>query len=252
MAMVMNNFVGDGNGYVGNPWLDPERADTISGTVDWHTVDRTWEFKVTPYYTHVEDYIDARRCKGSGVGMNAICGGPMNNIAVNKFVLLQYVNQTARLYGVDVSGHMPLATIDSLGEFNLSGLFNYTNGRNLTSDDDLYNIMPLNGKLVLAHKLGGFDSSVEMVAAKGKRNISNVRNEIKTAGYILGNFRTSYNWKSMRLDFGIENMFDKFYSLPLGGAYTGQGATMGLNSIPWGIAMPGMGRTFYTALTFKY
>jgi iron complex outermembrane receptor protein len=28
--------------------------------------------------------------------------------------------------------------------------------------------------------------------------------------------------------------------------------TMGLNSIPWGIAVPGMGRTFYTAMTVKF
>ncbi|MDD5559244.1 TonB-dependent receptor [Candidatus Methylomirabilis sp.] len=252
MAMVMNNFVGDGNGYVGNLDLDPEKAHTLSATVDWHAVDRNWEFKVTPYYTHVTDYIDAKRCVGSGTGMNAICGGPANNTATNKFVLLQYVNQTARLYGIDVSGHMPLAKTDSLGEFSLAGLFNYTNGKNLTTDDDLYNIMPLNGKLILGHKLGGFDSSVEMVIAKGKNNVADVRNEIKTAGYILTNLRTSYNWKLVRLDFGIENMFDKFYSLPLGGAYTGQGMTMGLNSIPWGIAVPGMGRTFYTALTVKF
>src|SRR5574337_354085 len=147
MAMVMNNFVGDGNGYVGNLDLDPEKAHTLSGTVDWHATDRRWEFKVTPYYTHVTDYIDAKRCVGSGTGMNAICGGPMNNVAVNKFVLLQYVNQTARFWGIDVSGHLPLAKTDSLGEFSLAGLFNYTNGKNLTTGDDLYNIMPLNGML---------------------------------------------------------------------------------------------------------
>jgi len=250
MAMVMNNFKGDGNGYVGNLDLDQEKAHTLSGTVDWHATDRIWEFKVTPYYTHVTNYIDAKRCLQSG--MDAICGVPVSNVPTNKFVLLQYVNQTARLYGLDVSGHMPLAKTDSLGEFSLAGLFNYTNGKNLTTNDDLYNIMPLNGKLMLGHKLGGWGSSVEMVMAKGKNNISDVRNEIKTAGYVLANLRTGYNWKLVRLDFGIENMFDKFYSLPLGGAYTGQGATMGLNSIPWGIAVPGMGRTFYTALTVKY
>jgi iron complex outermembrane receptor protein len=141
---------------------------------------------------------------------------------------------------------------DGYGEMRLSGLFTYTNGKNRTTGDDLYNIMPINGKLALAHRLGGWNGSVEMVAAKGKHNISDVRNEIKTDGYIIANLRTSYDWKMMRLDFGIENMFDKFYSLPLGGAYTGQGATMGLNSIPWGIAVPGMGRTFYTGLTFRY
>ncbi|MCZ7624893.1 MAG: TonB-dependent receptor [Candidatus Methylomirabilis sp.] len=250
MAMVMNNFKGDGNGYVGNLDLDPEKAHTISGTVDVHAADRTWEFKVTPYYTHVTDYIDARRCLQSGA--NVICGVPVSNTPTNQFVLLQYVNQTARLWGVDVSTHMPLARIDRVGEFNLAGLFNYTNGKNRATGDDLYNIMPLNGKVALRHRLGSFDSSVEMVMAKGKNNISDVRNEIKTSGYILANLHAAYNWKTMRLDFGIDNLFDKFYSLPLGGAYTGQGMTMGLNSIPWGIAVPGMGRSFNTRLTYRF
>ncbi|MBZ0169956.1 TonB-denpendent receptor [Candidatus Methylomirabilis lanthanidiphila] len=250
MAMVMNNFVGDGNGYVGNLNLDQEKAHTLSGTVDWHAADRSWGFKVTPYYTHVTDYIDARRCLQSG--MNVTCGVPVSNTPSDKFVLLQYVNQTARLWGVDVSGHLPLAQIDGVGEFNLAGLFNYTNGKNRTTGDDLYNIMPMNGKLALRHTLGGFDSSVEVIMAKGKNNISDVRNEIKTSGYILANLRAGYNWKTMRLDFGIDNVFDKYYSLPLGGAYTGQGMTMGLNSIPWGTAVPGMGRSYNTRLTYRF
>ena len=33
----------------------------------------------------------------------------------------------------------------------------------------------------------------------------------------------------MRVDFGIENLFDRKYALPLGGAYAGQGRTMSLN-----------------------
>jgi hypothetical protein len=53
-----------------------------------------------------------------------------------------------------------------------------------------------------------------------------VRNEIKTPGYSLVNLRTSYAWKQVRVDFGMENLFDKFYYLPTGGAYTGQGTTM--------------------------
>lgn len=250
MAMVMNNFKGDGNGYVGNLDLDQEKAHTLSGTVDWHAADRSWGFKVTPYYTHVTDYIDARRCLQSG--MNVICGPPVSNTPSDKFVLLQYVNQTARLWGVDVSTHMPLAKIDGVGEFNLAGLFNYTNGKNRTTGDDLYNIMPMNGKLALRHQLGGFDSSVEVMMAKGKNNISDVRNEIKTSGYVLANLRAGYSWKMMRLDFGIDNVFDKYYSLPLGGAYTGQGMTMGLNSIPWGTAVPGMGRSYNTRLTYRF
>ena len=55
----MVNWTGDGNGYVGNLDLEPEKANTVSATFDWHATDRAWEFKATPYFTHVTDYIDA-------------------------------------------------------------------------------------------------------------------------------------------------------------------------------------------------
>lgn len=251
MAMAMNNFVGDGNGYVGNPDLEPEVAHTVSSTFDWHTADRATEFRLTPYLTYVTDYIDAIRCAGSGEMMNSICGGAANNTAIDKFVNLQYANQSARLYGIDLSGHLPLAST-SMGDLGLKGLVNYTNGENRDTDDDLYNIMPLNARLALTHGYGGWDNNVELVMAKAKSDVSDVRNEITTAGYTLVNLRASYNWKQVRLDFGVENLFDKLYDLPTGGAYTGQGMTMSLNGIPWGIPVPGMGQSIYTGLTVKF
>jgi iron complex outermembrane receptor protein len=146
---------------------------------------------------------------------------------------------------------MPLASTD-FGDFGLTGSFAYTHGKNLDTDDGLYNIMPLNGKLALTHALGGWNGAVEVVAVAAKDDVSDVRNEIKTAGYGLTNLRGSYTWKQVRVDLGVDNLFDKFYSLPLGGAYTGQGTTMMLNGIPWGIAVPGMGRSIYTGVTFKF
>jgi iron complex outermembrane receptor protein len=250
MALEMNNFVGDGNGYLGDPDLKPEKAHTLSATFDWHAPDRAWEFKATPYYSHVTDYIDARRC-GSGTGMMAPCGGVANNTGGNKFVHLQYANQSARLYGIDLSGHMPLGKTGA-GDLGLKGLLNYTNGENRDTGDDLYNIMPLNAKLTLTQKRGGWDNSVELVMVKAKNNISDVRNEIKTPGYSLVNLRGSYTWKQARVDFGVENLFDKRYYLPTGGAYTGQGTTMSFNAIPWGIAVPGMGRSLYTGLSYAF
>ncbi len=245
MAAVMNNFVGDGNGYVGNLDLEPEIAHTLSATFDWHTEDRAWEFKATPYYTRVTDYIDAIRCT-EGASCTAA-----NATIQNQFVVLQYVNQSARLYGIDLSGRMPLAKTD-WGRFGLKGLVNYTHGENLDTDDGLYNVMPLNAKLTLTHQQGGWDNSLELVMARKKDDVSAVRNEIKTPGYGLFNLRASYSWKQARLDFGIENLFDKLYYLPTGGAYTGQGKTMSINGIPWGIAVPGAGRSIYTAVSFKF
>ena len=247
MAAVMNNFVGDGNGYIGNLDLDPEKAHTISATVNWHAADRSWEIQATPYYSRVTDYIDAIRCP-SGASCTAA-----NRTTTNQFVVLQYANQSAELYGIDLSGQMPLAQT-GLGDFGLRGVLGYVHGENRDTGDGLYNVMPLNAKVALTHRFGGWDNAVEVVAASPKDDVSEVRNEIETAGYGLTNLRVSYSWKQARVDFGVENLFDKLYALPLGGAYVGQGTTMAINPTnpAWGTAVPGMGRSFYAGLSYKF
>lgn len=252
MALIMNNFVGDGNGYLGNANLRPEVAHTLSATADWHDASRTWEFKATPYYTRIGDYIDAVRCTGSGIAMNALCGGAVNNTRVNNFVHLQYTNQSARLYGLDISGHVPLAKTDGWGEFTFSGVLNYVNGKNRTSGDNLYNIMPLNTRLTVSQKIAGWENSVELQLVDRKSNVSNVRQEVRTGGYGLVNLRTGYGWKTVRLNVGVDNLFNKFYSMPLGGAYAGQGMTMNTLGIPWGVPVPGMGRSVNAGVTVKF
>jgi iron complex outermembrane receptor protein len=251
MAAVMNNFVGDGNGYWGDVNLKPEKANTLSATFDWHAVDRGWEFKATPYYTRVTDYIDAVQWNG-----NAATGTVRTTLVANQFTVLRYTNQDARLYGLDLSGKMPLGKT-GVGEFGVKGLLNYTNGKNTDTGDELYNIMPLNAKLTLTHKYGGWNNAIELVMVKGKNDGSDVRNEIETSSYNLINLRGSYSWQKVRVDFGIENLFDKLYYLPTGGAYVGQGSTMSTsttaNSTPkWGTAVPGMGRSLYAGVNYKF
>ena len=125
MAMLMNNFVGDGNGYVGNLDLKPEVAYTVSASGDWHDAEqKDWRVKATGYYTYVQDYIDAQRCNFGQ------CGGAANVSATTGFVNLQYVNQSARLYGVDLSGSMQLGQSGDFGSFKGSGLLSYVRGKN--------------------------------------------------------------------------------------------------------------------------
>lgn len=247
MAALMNNYVGDGNGYLGDIDLKPEKAHTLSATFDWHAANRDWEFKATPYYTRVTDYIDA-------VQWNGTTNLPQTSLLTNQFTVLKFTNQSARLYGLDLSGRMPLAR-NGWGEWGLKGLLNYTNGKNRDTGDDLYNIMPLNTKLTLTQKRGGWDNGIELVMVKDKSAVSDARNEIRTPGYSLVNLRGSYSWKQARVDFGIENLFDRHYYLPLGGAYVGQGTTMsttGTSSPAWGIAVPGMGRSLYAGINYKF
>ncbi|MGE5028288.1 MAG: TonB-dependent receptor domain-containing protein [Betaproteobacteria bacterium] len=241
MAMNMINMVGDGNGYVGNLDLNPEVANTISATADWHDADRqNWGLKVTPYYTYVQDYINAQRLPSS--------------ITSTGFVFLKYINQDARLYGLDVSGYFPLAKNTGYGSFTATGLLNYVRGKTTSgADDNLYNMMPLNAKLAVVQRLGNWTNTVEAQFVDAKDEVSQIRNELKTAGYGLLNLRSSYAWKQARFDVGIENLFDRLYNYPLGGAYVGQGTTMPpTGGAPYGIAVPGMGRSIYAGVTVKF
>jgi iron complex outermembrane receptor protein len=252
MAMEMVNWVGDGNGYVGNPNLKPEVAHTLSVTGDWHSASRESQFVATPFYTHVRDYIDASRSYPNST--------VANQTAINKFVQLQYVNQEARLYGLNLAARTSLGA-NELGKWSVKGLLNYTNGKNLDTGDYLYNVMPLNARTSLVHRMDGWETAAEVVAVAAKNDTSATRNEIKTPGYSLLNLRSSYTQKQLRFDFGIENVFNKMYYQPLGGAYVAQGYTMGLNSelngnvagsSMWGTAVPGMGRSLYAGLNYKF
>jgi iron complex outermembrane receptor protein len=247
MAMRMVNWAGDGNGYVGNLNLKPEVAHTLSATADWHSAEKDkWGLKVTPYFTRVDDYIDAARCS-SGLSCT-----PANLTAKNAFVYLGFVNQSARLYGFDLSGHFALANTEGFGRFTATGILNYTEGKNETTDDNLYNIMPLNAKLAVVQKWASWTNTLELDLVSAKKEVSGVRNELETSGYGLVNLRGSYEWKQVRLDFGVENLLDRLYNAPLGGAYTGQGKTMSGTDVPWGVAVPGMGRSIYAGLKVKF
>jgi len=243
MVMNMINWTGDANGYVGNLDLKPEVANTVSATASWHdaTQDK-WALNLTPYYTYVENYIDARRCP---VGAGTPCT-IANRDARTGFVYLQFTNQTARIYGADISGSIPLVRSGDFGAFTATGLLNYVNGKNDTTGDPLFDIMPLNAKLAVVQRLGSWTNTVEGQFVDAKTKVSQVRNELKTGGYSLFNLRSSYEWKNLRFDIGLENALNKFYASPQSGAYVGQ------KPMTYGTPVPGMGRSLYTALNIKF
>ena len=236
MAAIMNNFYGDGNGYVGDINLKPETAYTLSTTLDWHAANqKDWSIQVMPYISYVEDYIDAERLPTS---------------TNPNFNVYKYVNESARIYGIDMAAQRKLAQND-LGSWNLKTKVNYTRGVNLDTDDNLYNMMPLNATIGLEHKVNRWNSLLEVVMVTDKTEVSENRNEVKTAGYSLVNLKTSYTIKDLRLDFGIDNLFNVAYDLPTGGAYTGEGGTMSINALSL-MAVPGAGRSIYAGFNLKF
>jgi iron complex outermembrane receptor protein len=246
MAALMNNFLGDGNGYVGDVGLAPEIANTVSVAGQWHDpASKRWRVKATGYYTYVQDYLDARRCE---VGQ---CSDA-NAATTTGFVLLQYANQSARHYGWDLSGHVVLAEGKRTGSIEANGVVSYARGTNTATGDNLYNVMPLHGRFQLRYRLGPWSVSPELLAVAKKEDVSRVRNEMQTGAYWLLNLRSSIAWKRLRVDFAVENLLDRLYANPLGGAYLGQGASMTSNGIPWGVVVPGRGRSFMASVGVSY
>ena len=89
-----------------------------------------------------------------------------------------------------------------------------------------------------------------------KDDVSWTRNEMETDGYGLLNLRSSYEKDQWRVGVGIDNVLDKFYNDPLGGTYMGQGKTMSdsvmMGRVNWGLSAPGMGRSVYVGVSYKF
>jgi iron complex outermembrane receptor protein len=250
MAAFMNNTVGDGNGYFGDVNLKPEVARTLSITADWHAADgEHWSLRVTPYYTRVDDYIDA-------VQWDSAANVPSVVPVVDNFAVLRYANQDATLYGVDFSGESQLADSDRFGRFSASAVGSYARGENDKSNDDLYNVMPLHATLALMQVLGSWRNSLEGEFVAAKDHVSQVRNEQPTAGYGLMHLRSRYERDHWSVEAGVENVFDRFYEPPLGGSFVGQGTTMTVPPAPnqprWGTLVPGPGRSIYAAVSLHF
>ena len=255
MDMGMNGWFGDGNGYVGNIGLDPETAHTVSFTAAFEDVSNgLWEVKATPYFTYVENFIDVDRCPQQF--KNDMACTAANQKATDQFVYLQFANHDARLWGVDVSGRAELYSDKTFGDFSTHSVMSYVRGERMDGGN-LYHMMPFNTKLSLDHKLKGWQSALEMQFVDSKDYVQAVRNETKTASYILLNARTGYEWEKVRLDVGLDNVLDKQYYEPLAGAYLGD--RFGMNptgpvgtTVPWGRNVAGLGRSVYVGITINY
>jgi len=116
--------------------------------------------------------------------------------------------------------------------------------------------MPINFTLTLNHRLGQWENTIASKLVANKNKVDAERLERQTAGYMVVDLKSSYLWNTLRLNVGIDNLFDKNYDDPLGGEYLGQGKTMasdgsGLTKST-GSQVPAMGRTFNISLTYTF
>ena len=117
----------------------------------------------------MNNYIDAARC-GGGSGTSAHQRQPHG--PTTPLSTCATWNQDARLHGFDLSGFSDLGKYGDWGQFTLSGVLSYVNGKNRTTGDHLYNIMPLNARVALTQRLGAWTTSAELQVVDGKTRVN--------------------------------------------------------------------------------
>jgi iron complex outermembrane receptor protein len=239
MAGTMVSWFGDLNAYVGNLDLKPEVAHLVRLDANWHdAAHQSWQASVAPYYTRVTDYINV------AVDAATTMPPPPGRVA------LRFVNHEAELYGVDASARRVLGHAG--GDWGAGAVLSFTRGRDLDAGTDLYNVMPLDARVSLDHRLGAWSSRAELQVVGAKTRVDSIRQELPTAGYSLVNLETSYSYKAVTIRASVENLLDRTYGLPLGGVDFYE--YNNLVSVPPDrlSAVPGFGRSINVGVTARF
>ncbi len=270
----MINWTGDGNGYQGNLNLGSETAYNFSFTGSWHDAEqKVWSASVSPYYTHIANYI----------------WGRVNSTSNDGFRGMQFVNiDYADLYGVDAQGRYAFLPESAAGGFALKASLAYVRGvgqdggrgmpcpynntipggiyicqgegwalDGIQAPDkvNLYHMMPLHGTLALEHNLdtewGSFSNYLGVELVDRKTTVAKTYNEPQTPGYVLLNLKTGYQYKQLKLDLGVDNLLDKQYYHPLGGVYiyAAKPGRYSPDSLP---PVPAMGRSVFVSVNLEF
>jgi len=205
MASGMIGWFGDGNYYVGNVGLKPETANTVSGTASWHgAASRPWGIKLTPYLTYIQNYVDVDTLMTTTYGMST-------------FAQLQFANHSARIYGTDFSGSAVAWNSLTIGQGKIGAVVGWLNGERTDTSTALYQMMPLNLRVVLDEELKGLTAGIGVQAVDRKSDVDPHRFEQKTPGYTLFNIHAGYRRGHLLANAAAENLLNKWYELPLGG-----------------------------------
>ncbi|MFM2274069.1 MAG: hypothetical protein RL702_3134, partial [Pseudomonadota bacterium] len=160
---------------------------------------------------------------------------------------LQFANQQAEFYGVDLSGEVALRRGAGRDGTTLSASLSWLRGQNLSDGGPLYRQMPLNARASLQHRQGPLEAGVELEWVSEKTRVDATRNEPVTAAYALLNLRLGYDLGAVQLSVEALNLLDKAYDLPLGGVSLGDHKATGLLR-----PVPGRGRSVNLGLSTRF
>ncbi|MCP5397465.1 MAG: TonB-dependent receptor [Sphingomonadaceae bacterium] len=229
----------DGNIYVGNPNLKIEKMWVFEAGVDVET-DMVYA-RPTLFYRRVDDFVQ-------GVPFDATVGvvdTPVEMVAAmnGDATPLIWGNVDAELYGVDLDFGAKLP-----GPLRMDGVASYTRGKRRDIADNLYRIAPPNIRLGLTYEGQGWSITAEGHGVSKQTKVAASNDEQATGGYVLANLYGGIDLlDGVRLDAGVENIFDRYYEEHLAGYNRVAGS-----DVPLGSRMPGTGRSGFVRVRVKY
>ncbi len=197
---AVERYIQEGATYYGNPDLKPSRNFETDLGVESKLTPRL-KFKTKVFYSYLPDYIYQQASGG----------------------VKTYTNIDAYMFGGDAT-----AVYDLLQGFALEGGVAYQRGRKLdqpagNNDKHLSEICPLKTKLALTFEKNGFFAVYEWMHSLDSKDIDRDAGETLLKGWDVFNFRAGYQFfeeegrqaflNGLSLNFGIDNMFDKKYTM---------------------------------------
>lgn len=225
----------DGNIYVGDVNLRIEKAWIAELGVDWQS-DTAYARPVI-YYRRINDFIQ-------GVPFDAtpgILNTPVEIVSNGSGdpTPLRFANTDARIWGADIAFGAKIA-----GPLRIDGVASYVRAERTDIADNLYRMAPANGRLAVSWEESRWSISVEGQFIARQNHVSATNTEVPSAGYVLVNI--SGYWlirDGVRLDLGIENLFDTYYLEHLAGYNRITGS-----DVPLGSRLPGAGRSAFARI----
>jgi iron complex outermembrane receptor protein len=225
----------DGNIYVGDARLKPETAWIAELGFDWQSASDY--ARPVIYYRRVDDFMQ-------GVPFDAtpaVVDTPVEMVSAanGDASPLRFANVDAEIWGADIAFGTRIA-----GPLRLDGIASYVRGRRRDVPDNLYRIAPANGRLALAWDATDWMIAVEVQGFAAQNRIATTNSEVNSRGYVLASLLG--NWQvadGLRLDFGMENLFNRQYLEHLAGYNR-----IRLSDVPVGARLSGPGRSAFIRL----